>query len=82
MKITPSASNSLSKRAPLLPLIPDPLDKMDHENTCSFLLRTEPADANSPTFKKYIRVLSGNESIRTVLKWGKDSMQVLRGLNL
>ena len=83
MKIVPSKhSDAPTKKAPLLPLIPDPLDEMTSENSISYMLRTVPADANSSTYKKYVRVLSGSETVRTMLRWGKDTQQVIVGLNV
>lgn len=82
MKIAPSKNNPNPKKAPLLPLIPDPLDEMTAENSVSYSLRTNPTDADSAKYKKTVRVLSGTESIRTVLRWSADTTQVLRGLNV
>ena len=60
MKVVPPKNNGTSKKAPLLPLIPDPLDEMSQENSTSYMLRVNPTDAGSPTYKKYVRILSGN----------------------
>jgi hypothetical protein len=83
MKIVPpKQSPTPTKKNPLLPLVPDPLDEMKSENSVSFNLRTDPTDRNSSTYKKYVRVLSGSETIRTILKWAEDAAQVLLGLNV
>ena len=82
MKVVPSKNDKPTKKAPLLPLVPDPLDEMSSENSISYSLRTDPTDADSSTYKKYVRVLDGSENPRTVLKWAADTAQVLRGLNV
>jgi hypothetical protein len=71
-----------TKKVPLLPLVPDPLDEMTSENSISYMLRTVSADANSATFKKYVRVLCGSKTVRTMLRWAQDTTQVLVGLNV
>jgi hypothetical protein len=71
-----------TKKAPLLPLVPDPLDEITSETSISYILSTVPADTNSATFKKYVRVLSGSKTVRTMLCWAQDTTQVLVGLNI
>ena len=81
MKIsTPKGNGGSTKKKPLLPLVPDAEEELNASNSVSYLLKVKPADANSPTFKKYVRVLSGAEEVRTVLTWSQDHAQVLRGL--
>ena len=83
MKIVPSKhSDAPTKKAPLLSLVPDPLKEMTTENSISYMLRTVPADADSAKYKKYVRVLSGAEAVRTMLRWVNDSSQVITGLNV
>ena len=82
MKVAPTVSHGNRKKAPLLPLVPDPLDEMTHENSVSYQLRTKPGVATSDKYKKTVRVLDGSESIRTILRWANDSLQVCRGLGL
>lgn len=79
MKVVPTKHTS-NKNEPLLPLVPDPLDEMTNENSVSYQLLTNPADPNSPKYKKSVRVLDGSENPRTVLRWARDVHQVLRGL--
>jgi hypothetical protein len=74
--------NSPIKKALLLPLVSDPLNKMTSENSISYMLRTVPAYANSATFKKYVRVLCRSETVRTMLHWAQDTNHVLVGLNI
>jgi hypothetical protein len=62
--------------------VPDPLDEMTLENSISYMLRTVLADGNSATFKKYVCVLCGSETVRTMLCWAQDTNQVLVGLNI
>ena len=81
MKIsTPKGNGGSTKKKPLLPLVPDAEEELNASNSVSYLLKVKPADANSPTFKKYVRVLSGAEEVRTVLTWSQDHAQVPRGL--
>ena len=82
MKIASSKTDGTSKKKPLLPLVPDPEEELNSSNSVSYLLKVKPSDADSLTFKKYIRVLSGNESVRTVLTWSEDQAQVLEGLDI
>ncbi len=76
MKVAPTVSHGNCKKAPLLPLVPDPLDEMTHENSVSYQLCTKPGVATSDKYKKTVRVLDGSESIRTILRWANDSLQV------
>ena len=82
MKVAVPKNDGTSKKKPLLPLVPDPEDELNASNSVSYLLKVKPTDVDSPTFKKYIRVLTGNESVRTVLTWSEDHSQVVRGLDL
>ena len=82
MKVAVPKNDGTSKKKPLLPLVPDPEDELNASNSVSYLLKVKPTDNDSPTFKKYIRVLTGNESVRTVLTWSEDHSQVVRGLDL
>ena len=81
MKITPSKETP-TKKKPLLPLVPEPEDELSSSNSVSYLLRVKPSDADSPTFKKYVRVLVGGESVRTIVNWSFDHSKVLEGLNI
>ena len=80
MKVVPS--NDRPKKQPLLPLVPEGTEEMDSSNSVSYSLRVNPTDANSPTFKKYVRVLAGGESVRGCLQWSRDSAAVITGLNI
>ena len=84
MKISPpkNGSFSVTKRAAILPLVPEEAGELNSSNSVSYALRVTPADADSPTHKKYVRVLTGSEDVRTVLTWIVDSKAVVRGLNV
>jgi hypothetical protein len=83
MKIATSKhSDAPTKKALLLPLVPDPLDEMTSNNSISYMLRMATTDAASATFKKYIHVLTRSETVRTMLRWAQDTNQVLVGLNV
>ena len=80
MKVVPS--NDRPKKQPLLPLVPEGTEEMDSRNSVSYSLRVNPTYADSCTFKKYVRVLAGGESVRGCLQWSRDSAAVITGLNI
>ncbi len=80
MKIAPTVTNP--KKAHLLPLVPEPADKKTADNSIQYQLRTQPTDADSPTYKLSILILKGGETVRAILKWMEDSAKILRGLNV
>ena len=83
MKVVPPKDNGGgSKKKPLLPLVPDSEDELNSSNSVSYSLRVTPSDADSPTYKKYVRVLTGSEDVRTVLTWVSDTALVITGLNI
>ena len=82
MKVVPPKESANNKRAPLLPLVPDEDQELNSSNSVSYSLRVSPADANSPTYKKYVRVLTGGEDVRAVLTWVNDVALVVTGLNV
>ena len=71
-----------SKPKPILPLEDVEEDDIPKDRTRSYTLRSNPADATSPTFKLTTYVFQGTESVRQALKWRKTLQQVLSGLNL
>ena len=44
--------------------------------------RVQPTVDGSATCKQSVRILSGQETVRQILRWGKDVVKVLVGLNL
>ncbi len=67
----------------LLPLVEDEsLYVLDKSNSVSYELRTIPGDPNSAKYKFQLRVLTGTESVRAILKWHKDVQKVITGLNI
>jgi hypothetical protein len=75
--------NFMSNKAPLLPLLPtDKVDDLTKQNSATFQLRTDPADADSPTFKISARILQGDEALRVILRWKMSLHQIMIGLNL
>ena len=83
MKVVPPKDNGGSHRKkPLLPLVPDTKDELNSSNSVSYSLRVTPSDADSPTYKKYVRVLTGSKDVRTVLTWVADTALVITGLNI
>lgn len=83
MKVSlPKDSVIMTTKAPLLPLVPVANDAMTKDNSNVYTLRTDPADANSPTYKMTARILFGNESVRVMIRWRQDLYRVLEGLNV
>jgi hypothetical protein len=81
MKVVVPKSYDGGVRTPVLPLIVDEtLDQPKNEDLRSFKLRTVPADANSAKYEAKIRIIHGDEHLRTVIKWTKDVQRVLTGL--
>ena len=80
--VVPKYSSHGSGKETLLPLIPKeaPLNK---ENSVTIELRTNPADANSAKLKITMRVLRGDEDLRSMVQWYEDlTSKVMVGLNL
>ena len=84
MKIAPTKSNGYDNRKEkdvLLPLTGKP--KLHTKgNSCSFSLRSDPADPDSQTYKMTILRLEGGESVRTLIQWQRDITKILTGLAL
>ena len=67
----------------LIPLIPtSATEELSKENSCSFSLRTNRANADSPTYKINCRILQGDEDLGAVLRWVRTVQRVLTGLGL
>ena len=82
MKLSLPKDNGNAKRAPLLPLVPEEDNELNSSNSVSYSLRVNPTAADSPTYKKYVRVLTGGEDVRTALTWVSDTAMVITGLNI
>ena len=85
MKVSlPKDNFASSSKAELLPLELDTLESetLDSSNSVRYELKTSPAEADSPTYRKTIRILQGSESIRTIIQWVKDVDTVMIGLGL
>ena len=53
-----SKQTIMTNKQPLLPLVADAkLDELNKENSAIYLLRTQPADNASPTYKVAARIL-------------------------
>ena len=82
MKVASSSNKPSKKVEYIIPLADDESHhKLTKANSVSWELRTIPADADSPTYKYLTRVLSGDESVRQMLRWSKDLTKVCTGLN-
>ena len=56
-----------------------PLNK---DNSRAFELSSQPGTAGAATYKVAMRVLQGDEDLRSKLIWAKDCNNVLAGLNI
>ena len=65
----------------ILPLILEDIDK-DSRTYVSHSLRTDPADADSPTYKQSTLVLTGTETVREIIGHPVNVAKVLVGLNV
>ena len=82
MKIAASSGKPSRKVDLIIPLADDEEHhKLTKENSLTWEPRTRPTDANSPTFKVQVRVLSGSESVRQMIRWKKDLDKLCTGLN-
>ena len=82
MKVAVPKDGNTKRAVNVLPLDEEPdVYKLDKTNSVSFVLRTVPTDANSPTYKYLVRVLQGDESPRQILRWYTDVEKVCTGLN-
>ena len=66
----------------ILPLVPIEDGDRKTENMVSHILRSIPGDADSPSYKIYVRILQGDEDCRSILKWAASVMTVCKGLNV
>ena len=78
-----SNGNGSKKSEPILTLVEDIKEhKVTKENSVSWDLKAQPTVDGSATYKQSVRILSGHETVRQILRWGKDVVKVLVGLNL
>ena len=85
MKVVVPKNNAaiMVNKEPVLPLVVDEsINTLKKEDSVTYSLRTDPTDADSPTYKMTVRVLNGSESTRVILRWKKDVIKVLHGLNV
>ena len=82
--VTPNSNNNggRSAKVPLLSLVPDEDHELNSSNSLAYNLRTKPSDADSPTYKVYIRQLNGAATTRQVIRWCDDTTKVARGLDV
>ena len=83
MKIAASSGKPSRKVDLIIPLADDEEHhKLTKENSLTWWEpRTVPGDANSPTYKVQVRILSGSESVRQMIRWKKDLEKLCTGLN-
>ena len=66
----------------ILPLVPEAAKEYNKATSVQFELRTEPANDNSPKYKKSVHIADGSESPRDIIQWRKDASVVLTGFNI
>ena len=82
MKVAPPTYKDSPSKSFLLPLLEDPEEgKLTKENSLKFMLRCVPAN-DDPKYQCQIRILTGNETVRQVLRWRKDVTRLPGGLNI
>ena len=82
MKVSLPKETNTKPSKMLLPLVEDPSNyELNKNNSVSYNLRTIPPDDDSPTYKCVVRVLTGSESVRAIIKWKADAIKVAKGLN-
>jgi hypothetical protein len=83
MKVVVPKSYDGGTRTPVLSLIVDEtLDKPKNEDLRSFKLLTDTTNPGSSKYEAKIRIIHGDEQLRTVIKWTKDIQRILAGLAL
>ena len=68
--------------APPLPLIPEEEEVLTKENSTGYELLSVPADPDSHKYRVQVRVLKGDENLRTLLNWRLSVQKVIKGLNV
>ena len=82
MKIAASSGKPSRKVDYIIPLADDEEHhKLTKENSITWEPRTVPTDNTSPTYKVQVRILSGSESVRQMMRWWKDLEKLCTGLN-
>lgn len=88
MKIA-TTSNNDSKKNPfangmnILPLVEEEEGKKLEKGTYSnFSVYTDPTDNNSPKYEYPVKYLYGTSSLRDAIKFRKDMVRIIRGLNI
>ena len=71
-----------SANAPPLPLIPEEEEVLTKENSTGYELLSVPADPDSHKYRVQVRVLKGDENLRTLLNWRLSVQKVIKGLNV
>ena len=81
MKVVVPKQQTTSGKTEYLPLVPDKdLDTVTKENSIGFTLKTNPASANSTTYKMNARIFVGGETTRVLIRWKRDVQRVCTGL--
>ena len=83
MKVVLPKSNGSGRKPPIMSLVDDESTyELTKANSVSWDLRSVPTDPDSSTYRKQVRVLSGDEPIRQVLRWKADVDTVCTALDV
>ena len=64
-----AVSKTDSKPKAIITLVPEGTEEeLTNDNTTVFMLRTVPAQNNSPTYKSYCCILKGGKEVRALVK--------------
>ena len=66
----------------ILPLVGTKDPPLNKDNSRTFELSSQPGTDNAATFKSSVRILQGDEDLRSQLIWVKDCKSMLAGLNV
>ena len=80
MKVhVPKQFGQSEKKTHILPLLDEDEVTVPKEDLKGFDIRVDPAN-DQPTYKMYVRILRGTESVRTVLRWVGQMKAALVGV--
>ena len=66
----------------IISLVPEePDEKITADRVATYSLRTVPDDANSAKYKVVVRIIHGDEDVRTIVQWYLDVQKVCTGLH-
>ena len=70
------------KKHVILPLVGTKDPPLNKDNSRTFELSSQPGTDNAATYKSSVRILQGDEDLRSKLTWVKDCESMLTGLHV